>query len=338
VGFALLFFALGRQSATGLAAKPRLPREGRERFAVMTFAATGEQVRSVRALIKSIREFGGAYRDCKVYVVLGDPEGAPGGILEGRDVHLLPLKMDRAFLEYPLALKAFAAAQVEELVKNDVGTLAWLDPGTLVLRSPEALDLAGSLDAALRPVFLLNTIGLPPGAEPNDYWAPIYTETGLDHRAPPAFRTVVDEAEIQPYFNCEVFSLDPGLGLCKEWARLLEGLLRDEDYQRASCATFLRRLFLHQAVLSGVIASRLSPESIKPLPMACGYPFNLHGRLAEAKRIASLNDVAVVIFDDAWARDPEWLKKLPAPEPLRTWLFETYQEYLEPAEASVPRS
>lgn len=293
----------------------------------MTCASNDGQVRSVRALIRSVRERGGKLASCTIFVVLSDPEKTPGEALAGADVELLPLETGREFLDYPLAIKAFAAAAVERRVRGAAGTLAWLDPGAVVLNSLDALDLGGKHGAALRPVSLVNNIGLPPGVEPNDYWAPIYAANRLDFRAVPTLRTVVDEADVQPYFNCEVYSVDPALGLCAEWAGQLAKLLRDGEYQRTACTTFTRKLFLHQAVLSGVVASRVKQPLLKPLPITSGYPFNQHARLSLAKRVAALNDVSIVIFDEAWERNPAWIDRIPVREPLKSWLLETYREY-----------
>jgi hypothetical protein len=237
--------------------------------------------------------------------------------------------MERTFLEYPLALKAFAAAQVEKKAAAvGIDTLIWLDPGVIVLKPLDALDLKNDFDAAVRPVTLANTIGIPPQTAPNDYWQPIYKETGLDYNALPAFETIADSVKIQPYFNCEVFSFNPRLGIAAEWARLLTRFLKDNDHQKSVCTTFLRKLFLHQAVLSAVIASRIKPERIKPLPLTCSYPFSQHDRLPAAKKISSLDEVSLVIFDRTWQQDRKWLERIPAGETLREWLLAIYQEYL----------
>ena len=113
------------------------------------------------------------------------------------------------------------------------------------------------------PVTLANTIGIPPHGEPNDYWQPIYAATGLDYHKLVALETIADPVRIQPYYNCEVFSFNPRLGIAGEWARLLTRFLRDEAYQQTVCTTFLRKLFLHQAVLSAVITSTVKPERMK---------------------------------------------------------------------------
>jgi len=308
--------------------RPVTSPERPEPLAFVTYAAAEEQVRAVRALIRSVRERGGPYAHSRVFVVLGDPAAVPGTSLKGDHVELVPVAADRAHLDYPLAIKAFAAAQVEGLLQEQNCTLVWCDPGVLVLQPPAALDLGGAFDVAVRPVSLANTIGLAPGTPPDNYWTPIYQATGLDYRNLPAVESIVDHVQLQPYFNCEVFAVNPRWGLCAEWARILSELLGDPEYQKNACPTFLKRLFLHQAVLSAVLQSRVAPGRLRPLPLANGYPFEQHPRLAEAQRVASLDDVSVVILDTAWQRSPNWLSRIGCGETLRSWLADTYLEYL----------
>ena len=133
---------------------------------------------------------------------------------------------------------------------------------------------------------------------------------------------------IQPYFNCEVFSFNPKLGIAAEWARLLAGFLKNGDYQKSVCTTFLRKLFLHQAVLSAVISSRIKPDRIRALPLTSAYPFSQHDRLPAAKKVSSLDELSLLIFDRTWQQDRKWLERVPATEPLREWFMAVYREYL----------
>ncbi|GEM_PF-3627515 len=301
---------------------------GGTRIAIVTFVSSPDQERLVKAMIRSIRERGGGDRESLIFVVTADAENLPCKSLTQDGVVVLPLEMERAFLDYPLALKAYAAAQVENKVKESAGTLVWLDPGVLVLKPLEALALGDGFDAAVRPVTLANTIAMAPQAAPNDYWQPIYKETRLDYAGLPVLKTITDGQEIQPYYNCEVFSFNPRLGIAGEWARLLTRLLKDEKYQKSACTTFLRKLFLHQAVLSAVITSRIKPERIKALPLTSGYPFSQHERLPEGKKAACLEGISVAIFDRSWQQDPDWLNRVPAGAPLRSWLAAVYGDYL----------
>lgn len=329
MGHLLLAGVIAINAVNAGAAPSTGQREPGRRIAAVTCAATEEQARSVRALVRSIRERGETYSSILVYVVSTDPGLFPSERIQAKGIEVLPLEMERGFLDYPLALKAFAAAQVEKkAAAAGIGTLIWLDPGVIVLKSLKALDLGKDFAAALRPVTLANTIGIPPQSEPNDYWGPIYREVRLDFNKLPALTTIADEQEIQPYYNCEVFSFNPRLGLAAEWARLLTRFLKDSHYQQGVCTTFLRRLFLHQAVLSAVISARVKPGRVKELPLASGYPFSQHDRLPAAKKVSSLDEVSVVIFDRTWQQDEHWLERIPAAEPLREWLLAIYREYL----------
>ncbi|OGU61375.1 MAG: hypothetical protein A2V66_15965, partial [Ignavibacteria bacterium RBG_13_36_8] len=306
--------------------------QSKDRFAIVTYAGNNLQERSARAFIKSIRDLAGKYNNCKIYIVLEDENNFPCKSLQGDNVFLLPLDMDKEFKNYPLAIKAFAAAQVEKIVKDETVTLAWFDPATLVLNSLDELDLGNGYFVSIRPVSLLNNIGITPGSEPNDYWTPIYNELGLNYKDVPEYETVVDEKPIQAYFNCEIFSVDPRLGILTEWAKVLTKFLKNKEYQKNVCNTFLRRLFLHQAVLSGVIVSKVGAKDIKPLSIKSGYPFGQHEGLSEQKKVKFLNELSAVIFDYEWDQNPKWMDKISVNEPLKNWLIETYIDYLKLAD------
>lgn len=323
-GFLGSIAARADSAAAATAQRSREPKA-----AIVTFMSAPGQERSIEALVQSVRKWGGPYRDSRIYVVSTDFEEFPGHSLKLEGVEVLPLEMDPAFLTYPLAFKAFAAAQVETRVKGTVSTLIWLDPGAMVLNPLEPLDLAGRHDAAVRPVTLANTIAMPPQTPPDEFWKPIYGETGLDYTKLPTIETVVGSTKIQPYYNCESFSFNPGLGIAAEWARLLTGRLKDERYQKDVCTTPLRRLFLHQAVLSAVLTARIAPDRIKALPLAAGYPFTQHSRVPMSQKAASLNNVTVAIFDTTWDTNPGWMKIVPIEEPLKSWLAAAYTDYIE---------
>ncbi len=298
--------------------------------AVVTFVSNHEQERSVKAMIDSIRIFSGPYNSCKVYVVTTDPLELPCTSLE-KDVHteVMSLEMDSAYRSYPLALKAFAAAQVEKKVKGTVDTLVWLDPGVLVLQPFSDLDLGKNMDVSVRPVTLANRIGISPESTPDEYWGPIYAKLGLDYKKLLPMMTIADQVPIQPYYNCEIFSFKPQSGLAQEWMKVLKFFLDDKPYQESVCTSFLRKLFLHQAVLSAVISSKFTPERIRSLPLYSGYPFSQHDQLSAEQKASSFDELKTVIFDTTWSQSPGWMKKIPIGSSLKSRLFDIYLRYLE---------
>ena len=298
-----------------------------ERFAVATYVLNPDQERKAEVLIKSLRRFGGEYGGVPVYVVLGNPQNLPCIRLRQEGVQLVPTDAGEVGRRYPLAIKAYAAAQIERLVAGRVETLAWFDPETMVVGPLQALDLGNRYDAAVKPVFRVNNVGLPADAPPDAYWEPIYRALGLDPAKIPVVKTILEEKPIKAYFNCEIFSVRPRVGIFGEWVACLEPFLRDLDYQRRACPDFLHRLFLHQAVLSAVIVAKTKASRRVELPDSCGYPLNLHSNLPQARKAARLNGLSGVILETFWDDQPGWLKLLEIREPLKSWLRQAMTDY-----------
>lgn len=297
-------------------------------FAIATYVSNHLQQQHAAALIKSIRAYGGSYSQSPIYVVLADPVNFPCEELTSEGVTLLPANVDRSVREYPLAIKAFAAASVERLLGKSSGTLAWFDPETIVLGPLDDLDLKGRQAAALRPVFLVNDIGLLPEAPANAYWAPIYSAMNLASDRVPVVETVVDGKLVKAYYNCGIFSIRPNRGILQNWAQQLAPLLSNAEYQKNACPTFRQKLFLHQAVLSAVIVANVDSHDIRPLPLRCGYPLNLHNLLPSTKKTQTLNSLSCVIIDELWRQNPRWMDLVQIDEPLRSWLLNAYRDFL----------
>jgi len=298
-------------------------------FTIVTYASNPLQLKQVRILVRSLRKFGGSYINSPIYIFLSDTTNISNADFIDSDVHLLSAELDSLILNYPLAVKAFAAAEVEKFVRNKCKTLAWFDPETIVLGPMDELNLNDKYSVALKPVFLQNKIGLLPDERPNMYWSVIYDAIGLKVEKIPIVETVLDEKKIRAYFNCEIFSVDPKLGIFGEWSRILLNLLKDSTYQHTACNGFLQQLFLHQAVLSAVIVSKVSEENIHWLPLSCGYPFNLHDRLPENKKAKLLDSLSCVILENVWLKNSNWMNDININEPLKTWILQEYSEFIK---------
>ena len=132
------------------------------RVAVVTFVSNHEQERAVRALIRSVRERSGALHSSPVFVVTTDAQELPCASLREEGVTVLPLEIDRCLPGLPPGPEGLCRGPGRKKVSSGVDTLIWLDPGVIVLKPLEALDLGNSFDAAVRPVTLANTIAIPP--------------------------------------------------------------------------------------------------------------------------------------------------------------------------------
>lgn len=311
-------------SATPLTAAGRA-----HQMAFVTAVTSPADERKAMVLVDSIRAFGGPHADAPIYVVQLERESNPCRRLAMRGVTLVPLELDPVAASYPYAYKAYAAAEVERLVAGTVDTLVWMDPGMLLLGAPTALRLNRKEAVALRPVYLVNTIGQPPEAEPDAFWARIYDLSGADWRTVPTVEEYATGQKVRGYYTCIVIAFRPERGICREWARVMDALLHDAAYQKRACSDRLHRIFLHQAALCGVIAAEAKPSELRPLPDGVGYPYNLHQRLPEGKRFARMNDATAVVLENAWDLTPAWMDAIQVDEPLRAWLTAAYRQTLK---------
>lgn len=295
-----------------------------------------DQEKKASILINGLRDLGGPFSDCPVYVVVHDTSRYSFSAVRKEHVIVVQLTLPAEILNYPFAFKAFAAGKVEEMISRDrsfpdkkVRTLAWFDPESLILAPPDDLELSKQYEAALRPVYLFNGVGIRADSMAGAYWGPVLKAAGVDEKSLFEMETVVDEVPMKAYLNCGIFSVDPGLGVCREWASLLREMITDQQYQHSACITPFRRIFLHQVAFTTAVIKNIQPDKIHWLPMTCGYPLDLHERVPEKKQVTTLNDIQCAITEDRWRRDPDWMSTFTIQEPLKTWLEDAYLDFLK---------
>lgn len=187
----------------------------------------------------------------------------------------------------------------------------------LVVSPPVLYGLAGEMDAAIRPVHIRN-VGLRK-AEPLDtYWKNIYETVGVGD-IDVVVESFVDRQPIRAYFNTHAFAVNPAKRLLHAWLEVFEKLISDKEFQVSACQGYFHQVFLHQAVLSALLAASLDLNRVRILPPEYNYPYNLHQSLAPDRRAAALNDLVSFTYEDrsialAGVTDIE------IREPLRSWL------------------
>jgi hypothetical protein len=106
-----------------------------------------------------------------------------------------------------------------------------------------------------------------------------------------------------------------------EWYAQFEALVCDEAFQRGACQDERHQIFLHQAVLSALIASRLEPAQMRILPSEYNYPHNLHQSVLPTRQAKALNDLVCFTYEDR-SLLPDEIEDIQIHEPLRSWLAE----------------
>lgn len=266
----------------------------------------------VRRAIASLREFGGALASCPVLAFA--PASLPGpDIARMAGVDLVALEAEPELARYPFGAKVTTCAQAETLMPRGTESLVWLGSGCLVFRPPELFSLGQDCDAALRPVHIANVGSLRSGPL-NEYWKHVY-ETADAQDSDESVESLLDKQRLRPYYNTHCFAINPTLGLMTEWLELFRSLVADKAFQSGPCRDELHRIFLHQAVLSALVAKSVAPGRVRILPPGYSYPLHFHEKLADTQRVELMNDITVAAYEE----DSD-LAAVRAEEPLRSWL------------------
>ena len=80
-------------------------------------------------------------------------------------------------------------------------------------------------------------------------------------------------------------------------------------------------IFIHQAVLSGVILSTFAADEIQELPTTYNYPLHLHKQDVTNHRPSRLEEL-VTFRHEGFYQDPEWTTKMPTKAFLKQWIAE----------------
>jgi hypothetical protein len=292
-------------------------------FASIVFPRDGSETDAL-LLAESVRAFGGGLSGNPIrFYTPGDREGLSGAFrerLSGLGVALVPFVIEDELLEFPFMAHAFAAAWAEEDVVGQIDVLAWLSTNTVVLGEPWDFVLGKGVSLGFRPVHH-TLIGSLFDEPLNSFWSLIFELCGVpDGRIFP-METHVNGATLRPYFNSGILVIRPGRGLMRAWRdkyvevydvpALRDFYERDERY----------RIFVHQAVLSGVILSELGNRELVEMPASYNYPLHLHGEDATVGRPAAMDEL-VTMRHEGFYSDPQWHEKMQAGDSLKKWFLD----------------
>ena len=292
-----------------------------EQVMVATLAASPASFGKIRLLLDSLKVFGGTFFRAPLTVV--HPDSLKAASEDARlwaspDVNMIPFRISSEEMEFPLSAVAIGAAAAEEAVAGKTGALVWLLEDTLVLRNPLAFALVPSKQYAYRPVHHTN-IGSPWGAPPDGFWTAIYRHCKVEPDRLFSMNTCVRDNAILPYFNAGCQVTRPQNGLFSRWRDVFRRLCCHPDV-----APFLARssyrVFMHQAVLAGVVLSSFAAEQLHELPESYNYPLHLHAEYPCEFRPTRLNDLVTCRYETI-----DELKKVlalvPVDEPVKTWIL-----------------
>ncbi len=273
-------------------------------------------------LANSIRQRAGSLSECPIWFFTPFYGKALSEqterLLEDLNVHMCEFIMDNELVRFPFMADAHAAALAEEEAQGRTEVLAWLAANTIIVRTPFAYVLDRGVSLKFRPVHH-QLIGSSYNQPIDDFWKLIYEECGVKDTDLFPMQGHIDGAKIRPYFNAGSIILRPELGLLGKW--------RDEFlriHNQSEVSEFVQRddhyaIFLHQAVLTGVILSSVEREGLVELPNLYNYPIHLYSEDCTENR-PKLVDKCVTLRHEGFYNDTNWYEKIESSTAFKDWL------------------
>jgi hypothetical protein len=292
-------------------------------FASIVFPGESTETNAI-LLAESIHSFAGSLSENSIkFYTPGDGAGLSEAFrerLSGLGGALVPFVMDDELLGFPFMTHAFAAARAEEDAMGQTDVLAWLSPNTLVLREPRDFLLGEGVSLGFRPVH--HTLIGSRFDEPLDsFWSLIYELCGVPEERVFPMETHVDGATLRPYFNSGILVARPGRGLMEAWRDKYVEVYDEPALREFYGQNGRYRVFVHQAVLSGVILSELGTDEVLELPPSYNYPLHLHGEDVTDGRPVAMEEL-VTMRHEGFYSDPLWFERMPAGDTLKRWLVD----------------
>lgn len=133
--------------------------------------------------------------------------------------------------------------------------------------------------------------------------------------------THIDGTKIRPYFNAGIMVTRPEKHLFITWRDTFFTSYRKPEFEKFYLKDPRYRVFIHQAILSGVILSIFQNNELQKLSPSYNYPLHLHRKNISNYRPTWI-DGLVTVRHEGFYKDAEWHKKIPAKEPLKRWIAE----------------
>jgi len=269
-------------------------------------------------LAASIRNFGGILADCPICALQPElkdefPKEMKNQLLS-QGVKIIPLSIAPDVLKFPFAGYVLAAATIESLVKGKTEFLAWVNSDTLIINEPEHFLLDESKNLGYRPVHhtLVGSIYEKP-IDP--FWELIYRKCNVSKDKIFPMKTHVDYNTLRPYFNAGCLVVRPEKGLLQSWWNTFKELYDDPSFKEFYKKNKLYSIFIHQAILAGVILSTMEKQELQEFPFTYNYPLHLYSESPFEFQPQKINDLITARYEET-----EILEKIPFQDPLKSWL------------------
>lgn len=273
-------------------------------------------------LVESIRHFGGKFADKPIWLMTPEIDRPLNNRVVQRlqelSASILPFPIEKEKLRFFFTAELTGLAYAESLATAETDCLVWMDANTIVVNEPKELYLPDGVVLGYRPVQHL-LVGSRYDTPLDPFWSEIYRSCNvpLEHVFP--MRLTVEELDVRPYFNAGFLVLRPQSGLLQKWLKVFNELCQSPVFQPFYEHDKRYIIFMHQAVLAGVVLSSFERSQLRELPRGYNYPLDLFKIDQTVHRPRGMDEV-VTFRHEGFYEAKDWRERIPASDELKSWL------------------
>ncbi|MCD4793930.1 MAG: hypothetical protein K8R54_11890 [Bacteroidales bacterium] len=222
-------------------------------------------------LIKSIRKFGGKYKNIPIYSY--QPRKSfqisqdTVQFFEKNNVEYIDLDLNTKFKYYPLANKPIACSHAEQNI--NVESLIFLDSDVVIFNEPDEFFINNNSQVRLRAVDVKN-IGIESFTDINSkYWKNIYKLLNIKEKM--FIKTTVDDKSILSYWNSGHIVSHRSNNLFSNWYKNFQKVM-DKRYKPQEGI-----FFVEQSVFAATV--RALGLKISDFSKKYNFPIHMHNKI-----------------------------------------------------------
>jgi hypothetical protein len=293
-------------------------------FAV--YAGSEIQLTNATRLVRSLRKFGGAYKDAPVWLYLerGLAEGGGEKLerLAALSVTIKTVTVPEAASWYFLSGMVFAAAAAEKEAAGSARIVVFLGSDTIILQQPDEFILPEGKCLGYRPVMHRNISPLL-SEELDSYWSRAYEIMRISPAAVFPMATPADSDVIRPYFNASCLAARPEIGLFSKWSDTYLELCADSTLKAESMKDQPRRIFTFQVALIGAVLNNCDKSDIVEISDRYNYPIFFREMYGAKYDFHDITEAVTIRYESFFDRPvPDWERILKGPADRIAWIKE----------------
>jgi hypothetical protein len=292
-----------------------------EKILFASLVAGEEAQRDSVLLAASIRDFAGKFSETPIKFLVPEGETVNSKIerrLNDLEVELTRIKFPSDIAAFPLASIPYAAGQTEKEALYEAKTLVWLSSETIVIHEPSAFRLPENKFLGVRPVHHL-LVGSRWDDPLNRFWSTVYNICGVQQDSIFPMTTVIDGIKIRPYFNSGILVTKPEQEIFRNWSKSFLAAYKLPELVNLYNNDSRYRIFIHQAILTGVVLAKYNEDGVEELPSSYNYPLHLYSKDTTPEKPQRIEDLTTFRFESTF-REPNWRTNAPIGGKLKEWV------------------